>query len=321
MDECPEKAGTKINFGCPITKLSAMNADGLVLMTVDLNEEGFFVFENLPADKQYLFKMDGEDIFLTDELMIVLKNGEEQQIITAQQTKTDTHSYDYLPAEKTGLELFIVDDEGNIIRTASIDKKGTFVFENLPTDKNYSFKMNGEDVSLDEIQVLIRNADGDYMMTIKKDERADFDYNFLPNDKYGLALVEYSDEGTLVVLSVEEEEVVKQAFDHLEYNHGSAIIRNHSNKALDELAELLKTHGDWNLVLDGHTDDAGSEISNLALSQRRAEAVKRKLVEDGIDGSRIIVKYHGESKPIADNGTEEGRQQNRRVEMQIVEEE
>ncbi|MBL4624105.1 MAG: OmpA family protein [Flavobacteriales bacterium] len=320
MDECPEKPGTKINFGCPITKLFAISVDGLILMTVEMNEEGFFIFENLPADKQYLFKMEGEDIFLTDELMIVLKNGDEQQIITAQQTKANTHNYDYLPAEKTGLELFIVDDEGNIIRTATRDKKGTFVFENLPTDKTYLFRINGEDVDLgDEMKILVKNNDGDYMMTVKRDERANFDYNFLPNDKYGLALVQYSDEGTLVVLSMEEEEVIKEAFDHLEYNHGSAVISHHSHKALDELAELLKTHGSWNLVLDGHTDDSGSEISNLALSQRRAEAVKRRLVEDGIDGSRIIVKYHGESNPIEDNSTEEGRQQNRRVEMEIVE--
>ncbi|MBL4653606.1 MAG: OmpA family protein [Flavobacteriales bacterium] len=319
MDECPEKPGSKVNFGCPITKLSAINAAGLILMTVEMNDEGFFVFENLPPDEKYLFEMDGEDVFLTDELMIILKNGDEQEIIIAQQSNTNTHNYDYLPAEKTGLELFIVDDQGNIIRTATIDKKGTFVFENLPTDKNYTFRMDGEDVSLDEIQVLIKNADGDYMMTIKKDERADFDFQFLPNDQYGLALVEYSDEGTLVVLSLEEKEVVKEAFDHLEYNHGSAIISQRSHKALDELAQLLKNHTTWNLVLDGHTDDSGGDISNLALSQRRAEAVKRRLVEDGIDASRIIVKYHGESVPIADNSTEEGRQKNRRVEMEIVE--
>ena len=114
-------------------------------------------------------------------------------------------------------------------------------------------------------------------------------------------------------------EVVKKAFNNLEYNLGSAIIRNQSLKALDELAELLKTNSEWNLVLEGHTDDVGSEISNLSLSQRRAEAVKRNLVKFGIEDKRIIVKYYGESKPIADNATEEGRQQNRRVEMEIVE--
>lgn len=320
MDECPEKPGTAVNFGCPITKLSVMNADGLVLMTVEMNDEGFFVFDNLPPDQQYLFTMEGEDVFLTDELLIVLRNAGDNKMITAQQQETDKYNYDYLPAEKTGLELFIVDDEGNIIRTAYRDKKGKFVFENLPTDKNYLFRMAGQDTDLgDEIEILIKNADGDYMMTIKKDERDDFDYNFLPNDKYGLAAVEYSDEGTLVILSMEEKEVVKKAFDNLEFNHGSAIIRHHSTKALDELGELLKSNATWNLVLEGHTDDSGDEIANLALSQRRADAVKRKLVEDGIDASRIIVKYFGESQPIADNNTEEGRQQNRRVEMEIVE--
>ena len=318
-DECPEKPGTKINFGCPITKLSAINAAGLILMTTEMNDQGFFVFDNLPSDEPYLFLMDGEDIFLTDELLIVLRNNNKDEIITAKQEENNTHKYDYLPAQKSGLELFIVDDEGNIFRTAAIDKKGTFVFENLPTDKSYTFKIKGQDVLLDEMQILVKNADGDYMMTIKKDERLEFDYNFLPNDKYGLAMVEYSDEGTLVLLSTEEKEVVKKAFDNLEYNLGSAIIRNQSLKALDELAELLKTNSEWNLVLEGHTDDVGSEISNLSLSQRRAEAVKRNLVKFGIEDKRIIVKYYGESKPIADNATEEGRQENRRVEMEIIE--
>ena len=247
-----------------------------------------------------------------------MRNNNKDEIITAKQEENNTHKYDYLPAQKSSLELFIVDNEGNIFRTAGIDKKGTFVFENLPTDKSYTFKINGQDVMLDEMQILIKNSDGDYMMTIKKDERIEFDYNFLPNDKYGLAMVEYSDEGTLVLLSMEEKEVVKKAFNNLEYNLGSAIIRNQSLKALDELAELLKTNSEWNLVLEGHTDDVGSEISNLSLSQRRAEAVKRNLVKFGIEDKRIIVKYYGESKPIADNATEEGRQQNRRVEFEFI---
>lgn len=321
-DECPEKPGTAVNFGCPITRLTAMSIDGVALMTVEMNEEGFFIFDNLPADKQYLFKMDGEDIFLTDELLIVFDNDGDKTMLTANQMRGDRFKYEYLPPEKNDeVTLLIVDDEGNILRTGYRDAKGKFVFENLPTDKEYLFRIDGQDVELgDQLDVLIKNADGTYMMTIKKEEsKPGFNFQFLPNNsKYSLATVEYSDEGSLVLLSDEEKEIVKEAFDHLEFTEGSAVIRHKSLSDLDKLGDMLKENESWKLVLSGHTDDTGSEMHNLALSKRRAEAVKRRLVEDGIDAERIIVKYHGESQPIADNSTEEGRQKNRRVEMEIV---
>ena len=203
----------------------------------------------------------------------------------------------------------------------SRDAKGNFVFENLPTDKQYLFRIDGEDVEIgDMVEIIIKNAEGDYKMTIKKDDVASgFDYQFLPNsNQYGLALVEYSDEGTLVILSEEQKEVVKKAFDNLEFTTGKSILRPKSFKSLEELAVMLKEQSTWKIVLRGHTDDTGSEMHNLALSKRRADAVKRNLMDFGVATSQIVVKYFGESQPIADNSTEEGRQQNRRVEMEIV---
>ena len=74
----------------------------------------------------------------------------------------------------------------------------------------------------------------------------------------------------------------------------------------------------WKLEITGHTDNAGDDDSNLILSKKRAEAVKTYLVGKGIDTSRFVILYFGESKPIADNSTAEGRAKNRRVEMKIV---
>lgn len=322
QDLCPEKAGAALNFGCPITKLTIMGIDGLALMTVEMNEDGFFVFENLPADKQYLFQMDGEDVFLTDELLILFDNGGEQEMLTASQTNDNRFKYEYLPASNDNeMSLLIVDDEGNVLRTGYKDEKGNFVFENLPTDKEYLFRIDGKDSELgDMVDVIIRNQDGDYKMTIKKEDvKEGFDFQFLPNnDKFGLAEVEYSDEGSLVLLSFEEKEVIKKAFDHLEFTKGNAILRPKSFQSLEELAGLMKQKPEWKIVLRGHTDDSGAEMHNLALSKMRTDAVKRHLIDVGVSASSIIVKYFGESQPLADNSTQEGRQQNRRVEMEIV---
>jgi outer membrane protein OmpA-like peptidoglycan-associated protein len=87
---------------------------------------------------------------------------------------------------------------------------------------------------------------------------------------------------------------------------------------LNTFADKLKQKANWNLVLDGHTDNVGDEDANLLLSKNRVEAVKSYLISKGISENRIKVNYFGETKPIADNNTSEGRQKNRRVEFKIV---
>lgn len=79
---------------------------------------------------------------------------------------------------------------------------------------------------------------------------------------------------------------------------------------------MLKDHPDLRLSIEGHTDATGNEQHNQELSERRAASVKAFLVSEyGIDGSRLQTKGFGQSKPVADNNTPEGRQQNRRVEL------
>lgn len=97
---------------------------------------------------------------------------------------------------------------------------------------------------------------------------------------------------------------------------GSAVIRPESTATLREIGEMLKAHASLQLSIEGHTDSDGDERSNLELSAKRAAAVKAYLVETfGIEGQRLETIGLGESKPVADNSTPEGKQQNRRVEL------
>ena len=77
----------------------------------------------------------------------------------------------------------------------------------------------------------------------------------------------------------------------------------------------LKDWGDVKVEVAGHTDSVGTEEYNMGLSLRRAEAVRQYLVGKGIAADRLIVRGYGESRPVADNATAEGRFQNRRVEL------
>jgi outer membrane protein OmpA-like peptidoglycan-associated protein len=97
---------------------------------------------------------------------------------------------------------------------------------------------------------------------------------------------------------------------------GSADIRPESTPTLKTIGGMLVAHPNLRLVIEGHTDNVGDDGANLALSGRRAAAVKAFLVaEFAIDAARLETAGVGEARPAADNGTAEGREQNRRVEL------
>ena len=95
-------------------------------------------------------------------------------------------------------------------------------------------------------------------------------------------------------------------------------IRPDAAPVLDEAAGLLRDEGDISIVAEGHTDSIGSDAYNMKLGQRRADSVRNYLVNKGISGKRIRTESYGESRPVATNETAEGRAQNRRVELRVV---
>ncbi len=109
---------------------------------------------------------------------------------------------------------------------------------------------------------------------------------------------------------------------NVEFEFDSDKVRAIYGDELEAVAAAMKAHDDIDLALEGHTDSIGNEDYNQSLSERRAAAVKAKLVEDyGIPADRISATGYGESRPIADNSTAEGREKNRRVigEMTYIE--
>lgn len=102
---------------------------------------------------------------------------------------------------------------------------------------------------------------------------------------------------------------------YLNFDTDSNVIRPDSKPVVDEIAKLLRTDVQLKLKVEGHTDSSGDAAHNRELSRQRAESVVRAVVDLGIDGKRLQAAGLGADKPLADNGTEEGRARNRRVEL------
>jgi OmpA-OmpF porin, OOP family len=104
--------------------------------------------------------------------------------------------------------------------------------------------------------------------------------------------------------------------DGVLFDTGSDHIRPESAPALKEIGDMLAAHGDLKVSIEGHTDNVGNAQTNMTLSEKRAAAVKTYLVSTlGVSAARLTSRGYGDTKPVADNATPEGRQKNRRVEL------
>jgi OOP family OmpA-OmpF porin len=105
--------------------------------------------------------------------------------------------------------------------------------------------------------------------------------------------------------------------DDVLFDFDKTNIKPEAAAILDRLVAFMNENKDKRVALSGHTDSIGTEKYNQGLSERRAASVKNYLVKKGVDTSRVTSQGFGESKPIADNKTKEGRAKNRRVEIKV----
>ena len=103
-----------------------------------------------------------------------------------------------------------------------------------------------------------------------------------------------------------------------QFDVGSAVFNPAAQQDVGRLGQVLAEYDKTDILVAGHTDSTGSDATNQALSERRAGAVQNILLAQGVAGNRLSTIGFGESAPIADNGTDYGRQQNRRVEIKIT---
>src|SRR5262245_35687054 len=108
-------------------------------------------------------------------------------------------------------------------------------------------------------------------------------------------------------------------FDRISFMSGSSSLTDESREQIENVAAILRAYPAMQVTVGGHSDNVGSSSANLALSTARAESVADALTKAGVTANRVHPEGFGDAKPIADNSTESGRAQNRRVTLDVSE--
>ena len=172
------------------------------------------------------------------------------------------------------------------VQLRSNSSSGKFLIS-LPSGKNYGIAVSSE-------KYLFHSENFD----IPKGDK----YNLIEKD---ISLM-YIDIGSKIAL--------RNVF----FDIGKSLVKEDSFAELDRLVLLMKQFPNLSVELSGHTDNTGSELLNNRLSQRRAEAVVKYLIEKGIDKRKLTAKGYGSANPVDSNKTIDGRMNNRRTEFEII---
>ncbi|MCX7769169.1 MAG: OmpA family protein, partial [Flavobacteriales bacterium] len=181
------------------------------------------------------------------------------------------------------------------------------VVKNVRTRESSVIQVDRED----GVFVTVVRADDDYLLTLRK-----------PGAAFSSQLIAATDTTPLATtVRLEQKELRKgQAYrlNDIYFDFNSAVLNPKALITIKAFAEFLKEHPDLRVAIHGHTDNIGNDADNLILSRQRARAVYEALLEQGIDPGRLSYDGFGESRPIANNDTAEGRAKNRRTEFVIL---
>ena len=143
------------------------------------------------------------------------------------------------------------------------------------------------------------------------------DYGGIGEGQYGLTILEVEAMTQDITASSMLDALNKEGSIalYINFETGKSAIKPESQQTIDQVAEMLKANPALKISIEGHTDNVGTAASNLTLSDSRAKAVMANLTTKGIDKTRLTAKGWGQTKPVADNSTEDGKAKNRRVEL------
>ncbi len=219
---------------------------------------------------------------------------------------------------------------------AAVSQNGTVQNANTPKDAQVNVAMTDfkKNVLNNEIVVFKSKLNGKEFQGLT-DDAGRFSVRLPSGDTYEIFILGFKDSASynfLEIPALKGNAYYKEAFvvdiEHLpaksfvledcNFETGKANLEESAYGVLDELVAYLNRKDDEKIELGGHTDNVGTAAKNKLLSQDRANTVRAYLLTKGIDPSRVTAVGYGMSKPVASNATADGRAQNRRTEVTIL---
>jgi outer membrane protein OmpA-like peptidoglycan-associated protein len=294
--------------------LKLYDLDGNLVEETITNENGEFVFKKLDPDKKYLIKYLTEDGNFDPSKATISAFDKSKysalKPITAEMQKdgmTDgdlisgIFKYDKLP--KPGVEVVLLDEDGNVLSRTLTDANGYYEFSNLDPDKVYLVRYLDEDGTLDPNMLGVYPAESKAEMSETPEQKL-------------LTTPEKPDEQLEIKVPVMPQAAESANISlvvHFDFNKTEPI----ESDWLELKEQLSGLDKGIRLKIDGHTDNIGSNESNINVALLRAKSIKAKIVAFGFDETLISVNSHGESIPKVPNNSAENRALNRRVEIKI----
>jgi OOP family OmpA-OmpF porin len=167
----------------------------------------------------------------------------------------------------------------------------------------------------------LTNAEGKFSILVPKAEKYKVKYkNFTEDKDYKTLDIPAEPELIDFTFTINVRRGKTFQLDHVFFDTGKSTLKPESNKALNDLAEFMTNKKKMKIEIGGHTDNVGDKTSNEKLSAERANTVRTYLIKKGIAAERVNAKGYGDTQPVDDNATPEGRQKNRRTEIKVLSE-
>ena len=189
--------------------------------------------------------------------------------------------------------------------------QANFELVNLETGKKIASSKS--DALKGDFMIIIP-TDSRLSLTVEKNGYLFYSDNFYVKSGNYSSIKPFLKNVDLSPIKTGERIVLKNVF----FDSRSYSLKSESTTELNKLYDLLKKNKNLRIEIGGHTDNIGDDDYNMKLSKDRARAVMDYLVKKGIDKSRLSAKGYGETHPVGDNSTDEGRAQNRRTEIKVI---